>query len=279
MSRSLASEHLRQLEDELGVRLVNRTTRQLVLTEIGEEYLALCLSALKAFDEADARVNDLQNKIGGSIKVMASMAFAIFQLGPVIVAFNRAYPAITVSLVLFDRSFYADEFIEGGFDVGVSTHPMRDADIISTKIVDASWVPCATRRYLDAHPRLEEPADLAHHTCLLHQTHAPDRTWTFVTSRGKTSVPVSGPLVTNSSVVLRDAVLSNLGIAMLPHYGVRADIEDGRMVRVLPDFDCPARPTFLVYPQTTHLPKRTRLFIDFVRRELKSRTEKSDGTA
>ncbi|HTH98591.1 MAG TPA: LysR family transcriptional regulator [Stellaceae bacterium] len=271
VSRSLASQHLKQLEEHLGVRLVNRTTRQIVLTEIGAEYLNLCLDALKGFDEADARISELQSDVRGHIKLMASMAFATQQLTPIVSAFGRQHPEVEISLICFDRSFFAREFIEGGYDLGVSMHPLKEAELISTKVADMEWVPCATEAYMAAHGRPRRPADLAHHACLIHRSHTPEGIWRFDSALGRSEVHVKGPLFSNSSLVLRSAALDHVGIAMLPLYGIREDLDSGRLVRVLPNWRSPTRPAFLVYPQVRHIPRRLRLFIDFVRQELKSR--------
>lgn len=265
ISRSLASEHLRQLEAHLGARLVTRTSRQLALTRVGEEYLPLCLGILKAVAEADSRIVDFQSEAKGPVKVMASMAFATFGLGPVLVEFTKRYPLIKVNLQIVDRSFYVEEFIEGSYDIGISTHPVRDSELINTKITDVAWLPCASPAYIAANSKIRAPGDLAHQSCLVHQRHAPDATWEFFSSRGTRSVTVGGSFSTNSALVLRDAVLNDLGISVLPHYLVRDDIEQGRLMRVLPGWRCRKRPAYLIYPQTKHLPRRIRIFIDYVR--------------
>ena len=266
ISRSLAGEHLRQLEDHLGVRLVTRTSRQMALTRMGEEYLTQSLTILKTVAEADARITELQTEPEGPVKVMASMAFATYGLGPIIIDFTRQNPAISINLQIVDRSFYIEEFIEGSYDLGISTHSVKDTELISTKLTDVTWVPCATPAYLAAHPRVRSPADLANHTCLVHQRHAPDGLWEFSgRSTRATTVKVDGCFSTNSALVLRDAALGDLGITMLPTYLVRADIEQGRLTRILPGWKCREKPAYLIYPQMKHLPRRTRVFIDYVR--------------
>jgi DNA-binding transcriptional LysR family regulator len=196
---------------------------------------------------------------------MASMAFATFGLGPVLVEFTKLNPLIKINLQIVDRSFYSDEFIEGSFDIGISTHPVKDSELISTKITEVAWFPCASPNYLATHGKIRAPGDLEQHDCLVHQRHAPDGVWEFLSPRGTRSVTVGGSFSTNSALVLRDAILRDLGIAVLPMYLVRGDIEQGRLVRVLPSWRCRERPAYLIYPQTKHLPRRTRVFIDFVR--------------
>jgi DNA-binding transcriptional LysR family regulator len=266
ISRSLAGEHLRQLEEHLGVRLVTRTSRQMALTRMGEEYLAQSLTILKTVAEADARITQLQMDPEGPVKVMASMAFATYRLGPIIIDFTRRNPAISINLQIVDRSFYIEEFIDGSYDLGISTHSVKDTELISTKLTDVTWAPCATPAYLASHPKVRNPDDLASQTCLIHQRHAPDGVWEFLGGEPQTAaVRVNGCFSTNSALVLRDAALSDLGIAMLPTYLVSADIEQGRLVRVLPEWKCRQKPAYLIYPQMKHLPRRTRVFIDYLR--------------
>jgi DNA-binding transcriptional LysR family regulator len=271
ISRSLVSYHLQQLEDHLGVRLMNRTTRQLVLTTIGEEYLALCEKALQGFDAADAHISEMQVAISGHIKIMASIAFATIQLTPVIIAFNKLYPDVTVSLILSIGPFSPKDFIENGYDVGISINSMRDTGIISTKVGEVTWGACATKAYLSSHDPIRSPSDFTNQVCLVHRSHTPDSVWRFMGPHGLSEIPVKGPLFTNSFLVLKAAVLANIGIAMFPLYSIAGDIESGALVRVLTTYDSVTRPVFLVYPQSAHLPKRTRVFIDFLRQELKNR--------
>ena len=272
ISKSLASHHLQQLETHLGVRLVNRTTRRVVLTQIGEEYLHLCLKALDGLDAADARISDMQTQVCGEIKVMATMGFATIELAPVMVDFNRLYPDVTASLILFDRPFFADEFIEGAYDVGISMHAMKDTALISTKVGDVTWIPCASAGYLAEHGPVATPQDLERRACIVHKSHAPDRVWQLVGAKSRCDVAVTGPLFTNSLLVLRYAVEQDLGVGMFPAYAVERELASGALVRILPEWRSITRPVFLVYPQASHLPRRTRVFIDYLRKELRARS-------
>lgn len=276
ISRSLASAHLMQLEDHLGARLIMRTTRQCELTAAGEEYLQMCLKALTVLDDADARIGYLQSQVAGQIKVMASFAFGTFQLAPIITNFAQHHRKTTISLSLFDRSFSAEEFLAGGFDIGISTGPIRQADLISTKISETSWIPCATRKYLDSSPRLRAPSDLTSHLCLIHQSHAPKGVWTFIRPSGKIEVAVKGPLTTNSSAVLRNAALSDLGVAMLPIYMVETDLKRGDLMHVLPGARPCNQSIFLVYPPAKRLPRRLRVFVDYVKSSLRNKPRGSE---
>lgn len=272
MSRSLASSHLKQLESHLGVLLVKRTTRALVLTEAGDEYLKSCRDLLDALVASEGRLADVQEQAAGHLKVMASMAFGSFHLGPLIMSFTGQHPDIRVSLILLDRGFSASDFLAGDFDLAVSMDYMKDGSIISSKIGDTRWVPCVGRNYFDGHAPIRNPRDLVDHRCLVHRSYASDSIWRFQGPEEASEVRVTGPLFTNSVTVLRDAVISGRGGAMLPLYAVHDDIEEGRIKRILLKFTSSSRPVFLVYQESRYLPHRVRLFIAYLKGELKQRT-------
>ena len=272
MSRALASAHLKQLEDHLGVRLVNRTTRHLAITEAGAEYLSFCTKILDNFDDEEARISQMQTEPEGRLKVMASMAFGQSQLAPIIARFTSLYQKVRISLILSDRSFSPSDFVEGGYDLGISMHVVKDASIVSSKVAEGAWLACASLQYLDSHPPIKAPGDLARHNCLIHRSHAPDSIWRFTGSSKSFETPVSGSLFTNSAMVLRSSVLSNVGVAMLPIYAIADDLQQGRLTQTLSAFEGAKRPIYVVYPHSRYMPKRARLFIDFVRQQLKGKT-------
>jgi DNA-binding transcriptional LysR family regulator len=271
VSRALASAHLKQLEQHLGVRLVNRTTRRLAITDAGAEYLAFCTRLLDSFEAEEARISHLQTEPQGHLKIMASMAFGHSQLAPIVTSFTNLHRGVKISLMVSDRSFSPSDFVEGGYDLGISMHMIKDASIVSSKVADGAWIACASARYCEEHPAIRRPNDLVGHNCLVHRSHAPDSVWRFNSSSKSYAVAVSGSLFTNSSMVLRAAILADSGVAMLPVYAVGEDMETGRLRQVLGAFSSDTRPIYIVYPHSRYLPKRTRLFVDFMRQSLKGR--------
>lgn len=269
ISRALASSHLKQLEHHLGVRLINRTTRRLALTEAGTQYLAFCTQTLNSFEAQEARITQLQTAPEGHLKIMVSMAFGQ-HLAPAITDFTAQYDKVRISLILSDRSFSPSDFLESGYDLGVSMQPIKDASIVSTKVGDVTWIACATQTYRDKHASIRSPTDLVAHNCLVHRSHAPDSIWRFQGPGGRSEIPVTGSMFSNSSLVLRAAILADAGIAMLPLYSVAGDLDARRLTRLLPDHTGPKRPVYLVYPHIRYVPKRTRLFIDFLRKRLRN---------
>jgi DNA-binding transcriptional LysR family regulator len=265
MSRALASAHLKQLEDHLGVRLMNRTTRQLSLTEAGQEYLAFSQTTLAAFEEAEQAVSRARDEPRGTLKILASMAFANIHLAPVAADFSLTYPEIKISLILTDTTFSPFDLIDQGYDLAIWMHAIEDMSIISTKLGDVRWPALASPQYLREHKRPEHPSDLASHSCLLHRSIAPDATWRFDGPDGQVAVKVAGPLLTNSVFALRAGALAGLGVTLLPTYFIEDDIRSGQLVEVFKDYDPPRRPIYVLYPHARYLPLKTRLFIDFLR--------------
>jgi DNA-binding transcriptional LysR family regulator len=271
ISTALASSHLKQLEQHLGVHLVNRTTRKLVLTDAGKEYLSFCTEVLDRFEAHEMDVIQSQRDPAGNLKIMGSMAFMRIEVAPIVASFASAYPKIKLSLTLGDPSFSPGGFVEGGHDLGIVTHPISDARLVALKIADVSWVLCASPEYLRDHPPVCHPEALKGHNCLIHRAYAPDGVWTFANSVGAYDISVTGSLAANSAEALHAAVLSGVGIAMLPLYSVREDISEGRLVPLLPDYNPVKRPAYVVFPHGRYLPKRARLFVEFLKDQLRTR--------
>ncbi|NLS07352.1 LysR family transcriptional regulator [Rhizobium sp. P32RR-XVIII] len=269
ISRSLASAHLKQLEDHLGVLLVRRTTRSLVLTEAGAEYLKSCSALLQGLVEVEGRLAEEQAGERGHLKIMASMGFGNLRLGPAIVEFSKKYPGIHFTLILLGRGFAPSDFFEGDFDLGLSMDDLDDANLINAKIGETDWVLCAGKDYFDSHPAIDKPSDLKAHNCLVHRSYANDSIWRFHRQGETASVRVRGSIFTNSVTFLRDTVVQSAGVAMLPLYAIRHDLAFGTLRQVLPDYECTKRPLYIVYQDSRYLPYRARLFINYLREEFK----------
>ncbi len=272
MSRALASAHLKQLEDHLGARLMNRTTRQLSLTESGQEYLAFCQTMLASFEAAESAITRSREEPRGILKILASNAFGNLHLAPVVAEFSLLHPDIKISLILTDTSFSPFELIDQGYDLAVWMHAIEDMSIISTKLGDVRWPAVASPDWLEKHPRPAHPHDLAAHACLIHRSIAPDSIWRFGGPEGPISVKVSGPLLTNSVYALRAGALAGVGITLLPTYFIGDDIATGRLVEIFKDHEPPRRPIYVLYPHARYLPLKSRLFIDFLRAYVRRQT-------
>jgi len=262
ISRAHASVQLSQLETFLGVRLLNRTTRQMSLTEAGADYFIFCKKALSHFDDYEADFTKKQKEPRGLLKIRAPMAFGNLYIAPAATRFMKKYPDISTYLILADTSLSSIQLIEQGYDLAIWMQPIEDTSIICSKLGGVKWRLLASPDYFQNHTRPQKVSELTDHQCLIHRSMAPDSFWRFETPTGEVSIKVSGPLITNSVFSLRSAALDGLGIALLPDYCVRNDITSGRLELVFADVVAPVRPIFALYPHGRHIPLKTRLFID-----------------
>ena len=265
MSRALVSLHVTDLEKRLGVRLLNRTTRSLTLTEAGASYLEYCRRMLAEMNEQETSITQLQKEPRGSLKIAAPKSFGTLYLSDAVVSFSARYPNIQLSLILEDYSFRAYDFVEQGLDVAVRLGDLPDSTLVARKIATLQWIVCASPKYLAHHGDPKTPADLGKHTCLAHVNLDPnDRAWRLHSSDHVISVKISGAFSSNSALVLRKAALAGLGIGYLPLYCIEEDLKTGALRKVLTSYSPPQRPIYVVYPPAARVPERVRTFVDFL---------------
>ena len=265
MSRALVSLHVTDLEKRLGVRLLNRTTRSLRLTEAGANYLEYCQRMLAEMNEQESSITQLQQEPRGTLKVAAPKSFGTLYLADAVVSFSARYPNIQLSLILEDYSFRAYDFVEQGLDVAVRLGDLPDSTLVARKIATLQWIVCASPKYVAHHGEPKTPADLGKHTCLAHVNLDPnDRAWRLHSSDHVISVKISGAFSSNSALVLRKAALAGLGIGYLPLYCIEEDLKTGALRKVLTNYSPPQRPIYVVYPPAARVPERVRTFVDFL---------------
>lgn len=268
ITRGLASVHLKHLEDRLGVRLVNRTTRQLSLTEVGQDYFEFCLGVLDSFKDKDAELSQMQKEPQGHLRILASSAFAEFVLAPVVARFAAIYPGVQISLLVVTQPAFSRELVEKGFDVGITMHLVKEASVVVSRLGTVPWLPYASVTYLDRHGRPQTPGDLEHHDCISHQTISPDGIWSFDKAGTSGKVRVKGQLFTNNVMILRQFVARGMGIGLLPTYCLSAEFRKTDIVRILNDHTFINRDIYAAYSSSKYLPKKVRLFLDYLREEL-----------
>lgn len=264
VSRANVSKQLQELETHLGARLFNRTTRRLGFTHIGLEYHAFCTRILAEIGEENEVIAHLQREPRGTLKLMAPKSFGNFGLAPAIVDFMARFPDINISMHLSDDSLNTRDLIENGFDLAVRLAPVKESTIVARRIGALQWIICASPAYLAKRGAPRTPNELSAHNCLVHMKSAPDGIWRFIGPGKEKRIKVGGSLSMNSAPGLRTAVLRGLGIALLPAYCIVDDLRKGRLVEVLPSYQVPERPMFIVYPHRRQLPTKVRVFIDFM---------------
>jgi DNA-binding transcriptional LysR family regulator len=262
LSRAMVTKHVMQLENSLGIRLINRTTRNLSLTEVGVVYLERCLQILDDMEEMEIAVTRLQTEPRGTLKVNAAPFFGAYHLAPAISAYTSAYPDVNVELIL--QTGHVD-LIEEGFDLAIHLDELRDSSLIARKLASSKRVVCGSPGYFSRHGIPQTPEDLRKHNCLINSSLPPRDQWQFTTPSGEVSmVKVTGNLQSNVADTLRLAAIHGLGLALLPTYMVGQDISKGRLQTVLTNYLPNSLEIHAVYPHRKHLSAKVRTFIDFL---------------
>jgi DNA-binding transcriptional LysR family regulator len=261
MSTTMVSNHVQALEDRLGARLLNRTTRKVSLTEVGRAYYDRCIQILADIEQADDIAGALQSTPRGTLRIYTATHIVTF-IAPVVAEFLAKYPDVKVDLNMGER---AVDIIDEGFDVAVRMTPPPDSSLITRNLATWRHVLCCSPGYLEQHGRPQQLSDLSGHNCVRHVNYPFEDEWRFVDRKGSpASVGISGNLITNSGDMLRTAGLQGVGICLAPGFLIHDDLEEGRLVRMLPEY----RPVELsmnaVYPHRHHLSAKVRTFIDML---------------
>ncbi len=264
VSPAIVSTRIQDLERELGVRLLNRTTRKVGLTEVGQKYYDRCTRILSDLEEAERCARSLNSVPMGKIKINVSLSLDD-DIPRMICGFLRAHPGITIETTATARMA---DLIAEGIDLALRTGPIPDSSMIARAVSVSDLVLCASPGYLDRSGTPRAPEDLAGHTCLTYVRPAMDREWRFERSGVLHKVRIADRF-SSSTAGLRAAALSGLGIALLPRAAVAGDLQAGRLVRVLPQFE-PVRPTiYAVFPPGRHQSANVRSLIDFLAASLR----------
>lgn len=262
LSKSAVSKQLGRLEDRLGARLLNRTTRRQALTEVGRLFYEHCARLLAEAEAAAAAVSNLQAAPRGLLKVNSPMSFGVLHLAPAIPDFLALYPEMQIEMSLSDRMV---DLLDEGFDVGVRVGRLTDSSLVARRLAPARRVVCGAPAYFARHGRPRHPADLKRHACLRYTNLSSSEEWHFPNSAGAVeSVQVTGPLAANNGEALRAAALAGLGLVMAPTFIVGPDLLAGRLETVLDGFVDESSAIHAVYPHKRHLSAKVRAFIDFL---------------
>jgi DNA-binding transcriptional LysR family regulator len=262
MSPAMVSKHVQALEERLGARLLNRTTRRVSVTEVGQEYYERSRHILAEMEEAESAAGDEQTAPRGRLRVTTPVSFGTHELAPAIADYLAAYPDVSVDLSLDDP--YVD-LVERRFDLAIRLGDLPDSSLVARKLYALTTIVCASTVYLEKRGTPQTPADLAGHDCLIYSYAVPPNIWTFVDRGGKEErVRVSGRFQANSGDALLALALKGEGILLAPDYIVENDVKAGRLVRLLPGYATHQIPVYAVYPHGRYLSAKTRTFIDFL---------------
>lgn len=261
MSRPMASKHLARLEYDLGIRLLNRTTRRVALTEEGRAFYDRCKDILENIDEAVREAGESQLTPRGLLRVNAPLSFGYMHLARGVAEYQKKYPEVTVELQLNDRQI---DMVEEGFDLSIRIGSLSDSSLVARKLGESRLILCAAPKYLAEHGVPETPEDLAEHNCLRYTYLEHGDLWRFTRNGQVTSVQVGGKLDANNGDALVQAALMGAGIVMQPCYLVGERLKDGSLTRLLPAYDADILGIYAIYPENRRLPQKTRTFIDFL---------------
>ena len=258
-SKALLSKYVTDLEDYLGVRLMNRTTRKLSLTEAGEAYYREASALLQQLDDLDATITDQTAEPRGLLRVSAPRNFGEDTLAPAIFAYLAKYPKVTLDLRLEDR--YVD-LVDEGIDVALRISTMADSSLIARKIADMHIVIGGAPSLLRSYGALKHPDELRNLPCIVDTNLQGQANWRFIEDGKTVSVPVTGPVRVNSPLAARQAAVMGLGFAALPSYLADPKVASGELVPILTDFVPTGQTLQAVYPHRRHLAGKVRALID-----------------
>jgi DNA-binding transcriptional LysR family regulator len=277
VSTSAVSRAVSELEAHLGVRLLNRTTRRLSLTESGQAFLERAVQLVADLEEAEAAVSAGALVPRGTLRMTCAITFGERYVAPAIAEFASRHPEMRFDVELSDRTV---DLVDEGFDLAIRIGAPGGAALIARRIGATQLLCCAAPAYLAAHGTPKVPEDLARHRCLSYAYLAMRDVWRFRDAEGRErSVRIGGPVHANNGRFLASIAATGAGIALEPDFIVGDDVAAGRLVPLLAAFAPPSSPIYAVYPSRRHLSAKVRTFVDFITERFAREAPWSHGTA
>ncbi|WP_438299736.1 LysR family transcriptional regulator [Pseudomonas sp. NMS19W] len=269
MSTTMVGNHLRALEQRLGVQLLQRTTRRQRLTEFGTVYYQRCLEVLGLVQDSERLAEQTLDEPRGLLRITAPLTFGVERLAPALSEFSLQYPQVRMDVVLTNSR---PDLLESGLDVAFRLGHFEQSNLIARPLIDYTLTVCASPDYVARRGMPLTPEDLQQHDCLSFAYPAGDdwqsveKRWRLSGPNGEIMVDVSGPMLMNTSAGLHQAARTGMGIVMLPDALVEQDLRDGKLVTVMPDYQPPSRPLHLLYAQDRYRLPKLRRFVEFAMR-------------
>ncbi|MBT7136902.1 MAG: LysR family transcriptional regulator [Rhodospirillaceae bacterium] len=261
ISKSAVSKHIAKLEDHLGVRLLNRTTRKLSPTEVGATFYERARRIVQDVEETEQAVSALHVEPRGTLRLNVPMSFGVSHVAPILADFSKRYPDLNIDIVLNDRVV---DLLDEGFDAAIRIARLPDSTLIARKLAPMRLILCATPQYWKEHGIPEHPSDLQNHNCLIYSYLLKKNEWSFKGPDGDISVKVSGTISANNGDALRGAALKGVGVYLSPTFIVGDDLRSGRLQSVLNHFMETDLAIYAVYPHNRYLSAKVRAFVDFL---------------
>ena len=261
-SKALLSKYVRELEDELGALLLNRTTRQFSLTEAGHTYYRTASEILKEIDNLADLVRASNSDLKGRLRISAPRTFVDAEIGQSLIDFGKAHPELSLEIVSDDRFV---DLVEEGFDMAVRITKLEDSTLIARKLDDFQVQICASPEFLEKFGPINHPSELSRHPCIIDTNGRSYSNWRFIEKDGSGfSVPVGGPMEVNSPLAALRAAESGIGIAAIPEFVARPKVAAGTLVAILDDYLPRDRGIYAIYPHRRYLPAKVRTLVDFL---------------
>jgi len=268
---SAVSRSIRTIEDQLGVRLFQRTTRRLSLTEAGKLYFDRIAPLAEELDQAGLVASDVSKRPSGTLRVTTSVSFGQKCIVTLLPRFVEHCPDLTIDLLLSDSVI---DIVAEGFDVAIRLGGLVDSTLVATRLVKTRYFVCASPGYLQSHSPLVKPGDLRDHNCLLFPMSGFRSRWIFRDRKGKTTeVPVKGRMVVSAAVALGQLAVAGMGPVLLPHWVVADDLKNGTLIDAFPEYEVTATDfetaVWFVQPSRTYVPLKVLVFRNFLRQAMR----------
>jgi DNA-binding transcriptional LysR family regulator len=260
LSKGAVSKQLAKLEESLGGRLLNRTTRRLTPTEVGTAFYERAKLILESVEEAECVVTGLTAEPRGTLKINAPMSFGSQYLGELLAKYQQQYPQVNIDIDLHDRQI---DVVEEGYDLVLRIASLEDSSLIARRLAPCEIVVCASPAYLEKNGMPETPEDLKNHQCLLYSYADSAKNWTLENdTRDQVQVQINGSFLANNGNLMCDAMIHGMGIALLPTFIVGDALKSGKAIVILNKWRQKSSDISLLYPSSKHLSVKVRAFVD-----------------
>jgi DNA-binding transcriptional LysR family regulator len=266
MSVSRVSRAVAALESRLGVRLLQRSTRRVALSEAGRLHVARCEALLAELVDAEAAISERNTALRGSLRVSVPSGFGLTHLAPMLPDFLRRHPQLSIELQMSNRFV---DLIEEGYELAIRVGTLRDSRLAARKLGANRRILVAAPAYLREHGAPSHPRGFAQRACLVLDIGEHPDHWALVSKSARHTVRVAGPLRSNNVLALRTACVAGLGIALLPRFALGEQLAQGALMPVLPRWQSAEQGIYAVYPSHRFIPAKVRAFVDFVESRLR----------
>lgn len=263
-SKAAISRQIADLEERLGVQLLQRTTRAIALTPAGKDFYGRCATIIETYMEAQSEVTALDSKPKGVLRVTLPLAFTVLQVSELIPKMLERMPELRLDVMLSDRKV---DLLEEGFDVAFRLGDPVDQSLVALHLGDCKLIVCGSPRYFKKYGVPAKPAELAKHECIVETNDETNAVWMFSNNR---AIKVNGRLRTNNGQVARAAAVADQGLAFLPSFLVHDDLKAGRLRAILTDYLDALYPMYAVFPQNRRSSAKVRAFVDILRETLRA---------